>query len=67
MGSTPSMLRKVYDDWLAAPNLVGRSVACWCRLCDRHREGGLPLGEECPDCAPCHGDVILRIANGSDA
>jgi len=43
-------------------DLRGRDLACWCRLCARHADG-LPLGETCPDCAPCHADVLLEIAN----
>lgn len=42
--------------------LRGHDLACWCPLCDVHRDG-LPLGVTCPDCAPCHGDVLLILAN----
>ena len=41
--------------------LVGHDLACWCHLCDAHRDG-LPLGVVCPDCAPCHADVLLEVA-----
>lgn len=46
--------------WLAP--LQGRDLACWCPLCDAHRDG-LPLGVVCSDCAPCHADVLLELAN----
>ena len=48
---------------VAPQYLRGRDLACWCRPCERHADG-LPLGETCPDCAPCHADVLLEIANG---
>lgn len=46
----------------AVQELKGRDLACWCKLCDRHKDG-LPLGETCPDCDPCHADVLLALAN----
>lgn len=46
--------------WLAP--LRGRDLACWCELCPAHADG-LPLGATCPDCAPCHADVLLELAN----
>lgn len=49
----------------AASLYRGRNQACWCKLCDLHRDG-LPLGTTCPDCAPCHVDVTLPLANGKD-
>ena len=68
----PSMIGEVLDDyryyaeswlwlnpdWLRP--LKGKDLACWCKLCDKHREGK-PLDEECPDCAPCHIDIIADI------
>ena len=42
--------------------LRGHDLACWCGLCDRHKDG-LPMGVKCPDCEPCHGDVLLEISN----
>lgn len=45
--------------------LRGRDLACWCRLCDRHADGK-PLGELCADCAPCHADVLLELANAPE-
>lgn len=42
--------------------LRGKNLACWCKLCDAHKDG-LPLGENCPDCQPCHADVLLEVAN----
>lgn len=41
----------------------GHNLACWCGLCDAHRASGRPLGTTCPDCAPCHADLLLEIAN----
>lgn len=38
-------------------SLRGRHLACWCGLCDRHRQGR-PLQEHCADCSPCHVDEI---------
>jgi len=43
--------------------LRGKNLGCWCRLCPAHA-AGKPLGVECPDCAPCHADILLRISNG---
>lgn len=43
--------------------LHGKNLACWCRLCAAHKDGN-PLGVECSDCAPCHGDEWLKVANG---
>lgn len=37
-------------------------LACWCRLCPAHVEGK-PLGVTCDDCAPCHVDTLLELAN----
>jgi hypothetical protein len=42
--------------------LRGKNLACWCHLCDAHRNGR-PLAVDCPDCAPCHADVLLELAN----
>lgn len=44
------------------PEIRGRDLACWCRLCELHRDG-LPAGETCPDCEPCHADILLALAN----
>lgn len=44
------------------PQLRGKNLACWCRTCERHREGR-PYGEACEACAPCHADVLLDMAN----
>lgn len=46
----------------ARAQLQGHNLACWCRLCDLHRHGK-PAGERCPDCAPCHVDTLLALAN----
>lgn len=45
------------------PTLAGKNLACWCRLCPRHA-AGKPFDEDCPDCAPCHADVLGALANG---
>ena len=45
--------------------LRGKDLACWCHLCDAHKDGK-PLGVECADCAPCHVDVLLEIANAPE-
>ncbi len=42
--------------------LSGIDLACWCRLCPAHWDG-LPLGVKCDQCAPCHADVLLAVAN----
>lgn len=42
--------------------LQGHNVACWCGLCPKHK-AGLPAGEKCADCPPCHGDVLLEKVN----
>lgn len=46
----------------AARELRGLDLACWCRLCDLHRDGK-PMGTSCPYCAPCHVDTLLELAN----
>lgn len=43
--------------------LKGRNVACWCGLCERHKDGK-PLGVACQDCETCHGDWLLDVVNG---
>lgn len=47
-------------------NLRGKNLACWCRLCPAHVDGK-PLGLECPDCAPCHADILGTLAMGEAA
>lgn len=42
--------------------LRGKDLLCWCRLCPAHQDGK-PLGVDCADCAPCHADVLLEVAN----
>ncbi len=42
--------------------LKGRNLACWCHLCAAHKDGR-PLGVVCMQCAPCHADVLLEVAN----
>ena len=46
------------------PELRGKNLACWCSLCDAHKSGK-PLGVHCPDCTPCHADILLEIANSA--
>ena len=45
----------------AAIALRGYDLVCWCGLCEAHRDG-LPVGVKCPDCPPCHADVLLELA-----
>ncbi|MFG1270570.1 DUF4326 domain-containing protein [Xanthobacter sp. DSM 14520] len=45
------------------PDLRGRNLACWCRLCAEHL-GGKPFGVSCTACAPCHADVLGELAHG---
>jgi len=47
--------------WLSA--LRGHDLACWCPLCKLHK-AGRPFDVACPDCPPCHADVLLELANG---
>lgn len=51
----PPLARVVRD-------LRGKNLACYCKLCDAHRDGK-PLGLACPACEPCHSDVLGEIAN----
>lgn len=50
---------------MARDELRGRNLACWCALCDLHRDGK-PLGEDCPHCERCHVDTLLPIANAEE-
>jgi hypothetical protein len=50
---------------LPLAELRGRDLACWCGLCDRHKDGK-PLGVQCPDCRPCHADVLIELANARE-
>lgn len=45
------------------PQLRGWNLACWCRLCPIH-QSGKPFAVSCPDCLPCHVDVLGVLANG---
>jgi hypothetical protein len=58
-GATPDEIAEAYA-WTEP--LRGRDLACWCGLCPAHQDG-LPLRVACPDCAPCHADVLLELAN----
>lgn len=53
---------KLAVNFLDVSELHGKDLACWCRLCDAHKDGK-PLGVECPDCDPCHADVLLKFVN----
>ncbi len=44
------------------PDLRGKNLACWCRLCPAHPDGK-PMGVECAECEPCHVDHLLKISN----
>jgi hypothetical protein len=46
----------------AAVLLRGHDLACWCPLCELHADGR-PADVACPDCPPCHADVLLELAN----
>lgn len=45
-------------------HLRGKNLACWCQLCEKHKDGK-PLDEICPDCDPCHVDLLGEIANSA--
>lgn len=42
--------------------LRGKNLACFCRLCDVHKNGK-PIGVACLKCDPCHADTLLELAN----
>lgn len=44
------------------PALRGKNLACWCALCPAHADGK-PAGVVCAECAPCHADALLAMAN----
>lgn len=63
-----------YRDVLTAPEcrlitlrdlrpLKGKNLVCYCKLCPKH-VNGKPLDETCPDCAPCHVDVLGELLGG---
>lgn len=64
---------QLYREWFAwqrqhgyppdLDELRGHDLACWCNLCPAHKDG-LPFGVSCPDCAPCHADVLGALSNG---
>ncbi|HEX7767087.1 MAG TPA: DUF4326 domain-containing protein [Nitrospira sp.] len=43
--------------------LRGHNLACFCRLCPAHKDKGLPMGERCAACGPCHVTNILEAVN----
>lgn len=53
-------LKAVIAAGLPVRQLYGMNLSCWCHLCERHKDGK-PLNQDCPDCAPCHVDVIGRL------
>lgn len=42
--------------------LRGKNLGCWCALCPEHADGK-PFGIACPNCEPCHSDVLGELAN----
>lgn len=42
--------------------LRGKDLACWCALCEKHKNGK-SMSEHCRNCAPCHADILLQLAN----
>jgi hypothetical protein len=62
---------RLYVDFLRAwgppkgiEQLKGKNLACFCKLCDRHAAKGKSFDLTCPDCSPCHADVLGMIAHG---
>ncbi len=45
----------------ALGDIRGKNLACWCRLCPAHEKRGKPLAIVCPNCAPCHVDVLGEL------
>jgi hypothetical protein len=43
--------------------LKGKDLMCYCALCPKHADGKR-WNEECDDCAPCHVDILLAVAQG---
>jgi len=58
--------QKAHIKWVrdSRSRLKGQNIACWCRLCPRHKLTGLPIGNGCTDCGPCHGMTLLAVFNG---
>lgn len=42
--------------------LKDKNLACFCKLCPAHANGK-PVGIICKQCAPCHADPLLEVAN----
>lgn len=42
--------------------LRGYNLMDWCALCEEHTDGR-PWNVTCDECAPCHVDVLIRVAN----
>lgn len=47
-------------------DLIGHSLACWCRLCPDHK-AGKPFTLKCDTCQPCHADNLLEAAARREA
>lgn len=62
-GELPLPLHHPYIPVGRIEELRGKNLACWCSLCEKHRDGK-PLNEVCPDCSPCHVDVLGEILYG---
>lgn len=65
-GGNVAVLIALAGDTGAITSLRGKNLACWCPLCDAHKDGK-PFGVECADCSPCHADVLLKLANQEPA
>jgi hypothetical protein len=67
VGEAIECFRYYAESWMAITRgqwierLRGKNLACWCRLCDAHKDGK-PFGVECADCAACHSDVLGDLA-----
>ncbi len=60
------LTRSLLQNDFALDNLLtlrAHNLAYWCHLCAKHAATGKPLDEACPDCAPCHVDVLGELAN----
>lgn len=55
--SHPPFKQKIQTD------LRGKNLACYCKLCEKHKDGK-PFDVDCPDCEPCHSDILGKIAGG---
>lgn len=60
------LYRWEYLSGYSPEQLEGKNLACYCRLCEVHKDGR-PLGVACPDCDPCHVDVLGELLYGETA